>query len=523
MRECTACSTTTDDDTGRFCPECGAVLVPSTPVIDLTPSMRADPNRETAVPTVASDEPSGSSSLVGQTLDDQFVIDAVLGGGSFATVYRGRQIGLDRLVAVKVPTHEIAADPLMSKRFAREARAAAKIVHPGVVTIYAVGDLPDGRPYLAMQLIDGEPLDKILADGPIDPLRALSIARDVAAALSETHAQDVVHRDLKPTNIVWRRDRNGDDRITLVDFGIAVCKPGNADATRLTAGGLIGTPHYMSPEQAHGEVVDARSDLYSLGCVLFELVTGEPPFDGSGFEVLLAHLGRPAPVPSGRKPGLPPVVDRLIAALLAKKPAERCASADALVGQLDDAIAELEGRRDAPSSRPSRPPRRRTSPTWLDRPPPPRRARWLIGLTVGVAALAAAGFTALRLSQNEHTVVADDGSPTSDADQPARRVYSADDGSLTMKVTAPDPIIARAETSIRLEIWNKLGQPIEEKDLVVTIEDPKGVARGFTASSRRSAGTFGFRYRFPQSGPYVVHVFPSAGDARLDVTLDVAK
>src|SRR5262249_42590781 len=150
------------------------------------------------------------------------VIDAVLGGGSFATVYRGRQIGLDRPVAVKVPTHEIAADPLMSRRFAREARAAAKIVHPGGGPLYAVRGLPAGRPYLAMQLIDGQPLDKILADGPIEPLRAFWIARDVASALSETHAQDVVHRDLKPTNIVWRRDRNGDDQITLVDFGIAV-------------------------------------------------------------------------------------------------------------------------------------------------------------------------------------------------------------------------------------------------------------------------------------------------------------
>jgi serine/threonine-protein kinase len=389
-----------------------------------------------------------------------------------------------------------------------------------------------------MQLIDGEPLDRILETGPVRPVRALRIARQIASALSETHAADVVHRDLKPSNIVWRRDRNGDDRITLVDFGIAVCKPGNADATRLTAGGLIGTPHYMSPEQAHGELVDARSDLYSLGCVLFELVTGEPPFDGSGFEVLLAHLGRPAPVPSERRPGMPAIVDRVIAGLLAKKPADRCASADALVAQLDDAIDELEGRRTASSidgalaaehgrfaaaararPRASRP-RRRTDSTWLEGPPRPRRARWLIGVTVGVAALAA-GFTALRLTQSERTAVADDGlQGPSDVDQPARREYSADDGSMTMKVTAPAPIIARAETSIRLEIWNKLGQPIEEKQVVVTVEDPKGVARGFTATPRRQAGTFGFRYKFPLPGSYLVRVFPPTGDARLEVTLE---
>src|SRR6185503_5455637 len=133
----------------------------------------------------------------------------------------------------------------------------------------------------------------ILAEGPLPAVRALRIARQIASALSETHSAEVVHRDLKPSNIMWRRDRHGDDRITIVDFGIAVAKPGNADATRLTTNGLIGTPHYMSPEQAQGEHADQRSDIYALSCILFELVTGETPFDGSGFEVLLAHMGRP--------------------------------------------------------------------------------------------------------------------------------------------------------------------------------------------------------------------------------------
>ena len=234
------------------------------------------------------------ASLVGSTFDG-FQIESVIGGGMFGTVYRGRQLGLDRAVAIKVPTMEIASDPVSARRFSREARSAARVSHPGVVSIYAVGELGDGRPYLVMQLLEGQPLDRILDDGPLSITRALGIARAIASALSETHAVDVVHRDLKPTNIMWRRDRSGDDRITLVDFGIAVCKPGNADATRLTSGGLIGTPHYMSPEQAHGESVDARADIYALGCLLFELVTGTTPYEGSGLEVLLAHLGRPAP------------------------------------------------------------------------------------------------------------------------------------------------------------------------------------------------------------------------------------
>jgi serine/threonine-protein kinase len=161
VRTCETCATTTDE-TGQFCPACGAAL-------------RA--------------AESAAASLIGTTIDG----------------------------------FEIAADPVMAKRFAREARSAARVQHPGVVSIYAVGDLPDGRPYLAMEYIDGHPLDSILEAGPIHPVRALEIARLVASALSETHAADVVHRDLKPTNIMWRRDRTGDDRITLVDFGIAVC------------------------------------------------------------------------------------------------------------------------------------------------------------------------------------------------------------------------------------------------------------------------------------------------------------
>jgi serine/threonine protein kinase len=271
----------------------------------------------------------------------QVLVESQLGGGAFGHVYRGRQLGLDRAVAIKVPTHQIAADPVMAKRFAREARSAAKIQHPGVVAIHAVGELTDGRPYLVMQFVEGEPLDRIFADGALPPARAVRIVRALASALSETHAAGVVHRDLKPSNVMWRRDRNGDDQLTIVDFGIAASKPGTADASRLTAHGVIGTPHYMSPEQAHGEAVDARADLYALGCLLFELVTGAPPFEGSAFEVLLAHLGKQPPAPSTRNPALPEVIDAMVLHLLAKKPDDRPQTADEVVTLADVALAEL--------------------------------------------------------------------------------------------------------------------------------------------------------------------------------------
>ncbi len=503
MKVCPKCQLKTDES-GRFCPDCGAQLVIET-------QQRVRPARESASP-----------SLVGQVIDNQFSLDAVLGTGAFGTVYRGTQVGLDRPIALKVPTYEIAADPVMAKRFAREARSAARVQHPGVVAIYAVGELADGRPYLAMQLVDGDPLDKILADGPLPPRRALRVVRAVASALSETHAAEVVHRDLKPSNIIWRRDRNGDDRITIVDFGIAVCRPGNADATRLTTGGLIGTPHYMSPEQAHGEVVDARADLYALGCILFELVTGVTPFDGSGFEVLLAHLGRPAPLPSTHNADVPACVDRLCAALMEKKPEARPASADAVVAMIDDALAQLDGKQRAPSEpRPAKP-RHSVALTRREVPdgtevPRTRRQRRTLALGGAVLALAAAGFSYLQFhgGPTEPPDVADDhvGSNT--------REIALDDGELIIKARVPDPIVAGREVHAHLEIKNKLGQPVKASEVVLTVAGAKG-ATGLSAHPHGDAiGHYVFEYTFPSAGHYVLRVFPPSVDSAFELPLDV--
>ncbi|MBV8759454.1 MAG: protein kinase [Deltaproteobacteria bacterium] len=503
MRVCSKCQLKTDES-GRFCPECGGSLVLETQ------------------PRVKRTSASPAASLVGTTIDHQFALESVLGSGAFGTVYRGTQVGLDRPVAVKVPTYEIAADPVMAKRFAREARSAARVQHPGVVQIYAVGELPDGRPYLAMQLVDGEPLDKILTDGPLPARRALRIIRAIASALSETHAAEVVHRDLKPSNIIWRRDRNGDDRITLVDFGIAVCRPGNADATRLTSGGLIGTPHYMSPEQAHGEHVDARADLYALGCILYELVTGDPPFDGSGFEVLLAHLGRPAPAPSEKNADVPESIDRLCKQLLAKKPDERPASADALVALIDEALTD----KSPPAARSRKTLRASAKLTRPELPPgtePPRtrhRRRWGVGIAAAIVALAAAGFGVMHLSNPG-------GEPADTPDGPVdphganRREVTLDDGELLMRALVPDPIEHGHEVRPHIEIKNKLGQPVTASEVVVTVADATG-AKGLSAKPHGDhAGHYTFSYTFPSPGHYVVRVFPPSVDSAFELPLDV--
>jgi serine/threonine-protein kinase len=504
VRVCAVCSRSTEES-GRYCPDCGAELSPA-------------------------------ASLVGRTLDGQFVIEGVLGGGAFGSVYRGRQVGLDRPVAIKVPTHEIAVEPVMMRRFAREALAAARVRHPGVVTIYAVGELADRRPYLAMELIEGEPLDRIVADGPVTALRALGIARSIASALGETHAAGVVHRDLKPSNIIWRVDRNGDDRITLVDFGIAACKPGTAEATRLTTSGMLGTPHYMSPEQAHGDEVDARTDLYALGCVVFELVTATTPFDGSSFEVLLAHMGRPAPRPSERNPLVPEAIDRLCESLLAKKPDDRPASADELVATLDRLRRELATASPALASTVAAPRAARTVATRADLPSgrsPRRGRRWVLGVAAAVIAIASAGVGALVLGRGRSAAaqVVDATSPEPE-DQPngpthpgaGRRDVFSDDGEIVLHALVPDPIVAGQEIRPHLEIKNKLGQPIVAAEIVVTIADSHGGAKGLTARPHGDqGGHYAFAYTFPEPGHYVVRVFPPSVDSAFEIPVDATR
>ncbi|HEX3480551.1 MAG TPA: serine/threonine-protein kinase [Kofleriaceae bacterium] len=529
MQACSGCGTTTAG-AGPFCPVCGAVRDPS----------------GTELAATAPGAPAASASLVGRTIGD-FVIDGVIGGGSFGTVYGGRQLGLDRPIAIKIPTYEIAADPVQARRFAREARAAARIVHPGVVAIYAVGELDDGRPYLAMQLIDGAPLDRILEDGPVPALRALRIARDVASALSETHAAGVIHRDLKPSNVMWRRDRNGDDRITLVDFGIAVGQPGGADASRLTAHGLIGTPHYMSPELAQGDQVDARADLYSLGCLLFELTTATTPFDGSGFEVLLAHLGRPVPRASGRHPDVPPAVDRLIEQLMQKRRDDRPASADAVVALLDELITGLAD----PRSSSRRTARRKTRPSATGVATPAAAAgsirdaaapgaaassasrrlgarRRLAAAALAALALSGAGFAGYRLHGGPGVARMNEPEPSQTAQGPVSatgerlRRIARDDGELIVRALVPDVIRADVPVLTHLEIQTKLGRQFNASQVVVTIADPDGNATGQTAVMHGDeVGHYMFRHTFARPGRHIVRIFPSETEATSTFELDV--
>jgi serine/threonine protein kinase len=250
------------------------------------------------------------------------------GAGGMGTVYRAREHASGRIVALKV----LRADAGDLTRFALEARMLAKLAHPGIVEYVAHGVTADGQPWLAMEWLEGETLDHSLERGTLSVDETLRVARSVADALAAAHEAGVVHRDLKPSNVFLVCD----GRVKLLDFGIAK----SIDVTGLThTGELVGTPAYMSPEQARGEAVDGRADLFALGCIVFRCITGKVPFDGADLMAIATKLAlEQAPLLSDFDPTVPARLDRLEAALLEKDPGDRPRDA-ARVRDSFDAIA----------------------------------------------------------------------------------------------------------------------------------------------------------------------------------------
>ena len=246
-------------------------------------------------------------------------IESLLGEGATGSVHLARDAD-GRAVALKVLDPALAADSRFRERFLRESNIAALLEHPSVVPVLDAGE-HEGLLYIAMEWVDGEDLRALLRrEGALEPERAVALVEDVGAGLDVAHAAGLVHRDVKPANILVTGER-----ARLCDFGLA---RHTASADSLTGDRtLVGTVAYIAPEQIEGAGVDARSDVYSLGCVLFECLTGEPPYDrDSELAVLYAHLNEPPPRPSARRPELPPAFDDVVAAALSKAPAERPAS-----------------------------------------------------------------------------------------------------------------------------------------------------------------------------------------------------
>jgi tRNA A-37 threonylcarbamoyl transferase component Bud32 len=262
--------------------------------------------------------------LEGRTLDGRYQLGSLLGAGGMARVYVATDRVLERQVAVKVLSPPDAQDPLFVERFRREARAAARLSHPNIVAVFDSGSDAD-QPYLVMEYVPGESLAQLLhRQGRLAPGRAVELAIQVCAALAAAHAQGLVHRDIKPANVLVGED----GQVKVTDFGIVKASA----ATTLTGTGtVLGTAAYLSPEQAQGHPVDARSDLYGLGCVLYELLCGSPPFgsgaDRSPVAVATRHVREPPEPPSMRNPQVNPALEAVVLTALAKDPAQRYQSA----------------------------------------------------------------------------------------------------------------------------------------------------------------------------------------------------
>jgi eukaryotic-like serine/threonine-protein kinase len=279
-----------------------------------------------------------ADAMIGHVIEEKYRLDARLGAGGMGTVYRATRLMIGDAVAVKVLHPAQVADAQAAERFRREAQAAARLKHPNAVTIYDFGVSREGLVYLVMELVEGRSLREVIRDGgPLTLPAAAEILNQACAALDEAHRQHIVHRDLKPDNIIVH---TADERlrVKVLDFGIAKLR--DLAATNLTqTGTVMGTPHYMSPEQCLGEELDGRSDVYSLGVVLYEMLTGIVPFNSpTSTAVVVQHVSQPPPAPSAINLSIPQTVERVVLRALAKRREERPQTAAELAQGLTAAV-----------------------------------------------------------------------------------------------------------------------------------------------------------------------------------------
>ncbi|MBI5514376.1 MAG: serine/threonine protein kinase [Deltaproteobacteria bacterium] len=326
-----------------------------TPTLPVAPT--SGPHEVPGEPSVAPD------ALVGRILAGRYQLERVLGRGGMGIVYEARHLTVGRSVAVKVLRPELCKNAEATARFHREAQAAAAIGNEHIVEVFDFGYTAEGDTYLAMEKLDGQDLGRLLREGGALPEgRAVGIARQIASALAAAHAKGIVHRDLKSENVCIL-SREGRDFVKVLDFGISkVCEAegSGADGPITHQGAVLGTPHYMAPEQGQGAAdADHRVDLYALGCILYEMLTGRLPYTGrSVLEVLYRHARDPIPLPSATRPEVAATLDQVVKRCMAKDRAHRFASADELLDALPDATLLAGGEKvyvTAPPNRPRKP------------------------------------------------------------------------------------------------------------------------------------------------------------------------
>jgi serine/threonine protein kinase len=315
VKACVVCQTELKDE-ARFCPECGA----EQPKIETTP---------------------GEDPLLGAIVAKKFKVEKILGVGGMGKVYKARQLALDKAVVVKVLHDQFRDDPQLVQRFQREARAASRLNHPNSIQIIDFGQDETGVVFMAMEFLQGQDLFALLKrDGALSPERVAKVMIQVCSALAEAHEQNVIHRDLKPENIMIEDRRGQRDFVKVLDFGIAkIQDPAETGGQALTQAGMVcGTPEYMSPEQARGLNLDARSDIYALGVIMYQLATGQLPFTAdTPIGIVTKHILEAPVPPRQRKADIPESLERIILKAMEKDVANRFST----VVELGEALEAL--------------------------------------------------------------------------------------------------------------------------------------------------------------------------------------
>ena len=331
MPLCPSCSKEVPEGS-RFCLFCGARI-----------EVDVDINKKT---------------ISGQTIAGKYYLDKKIGSGAMGSIYKGKHLDLNKAVVVKVLHAHLVSDDEQIKRFKREARAASQLNHPNVVSIYDFGHTHSGLAYIVMEYIEGEDLRRILYnEGNLDPIRTIKISLQVLSALAEAHAAGIIHRDIKPENIMISQTMTGEEVAKVLDFGIAKLQDMSIQgsiAVKTATGTIFGTPEYMSPEQITGKPLDPRSDLYSYGITMYEMLVGSLPFEGKGLlEIADKQLREPLPSIREKVPECPKELEDFIVKLTAKKREDRWQSAIEAHDRLEEILHQLESGHTEKSSLPS--------------------------------------------------------------------------------------------------------------------------------------------------------------------------